>query len=57
MPLDQARFRHQFQMPTDARLTLAEDAGEVLDVEFARLQQHKDAQSRRLRRRLENCHD
>ena len=35
-------------MPADARLALAEDLGQILDVELAAGQQRQDAQARRL---------
>ncbi len=44
--LDQARFREQLQMPADPRLALPEDARQVLHIEFARREQHQDAQPR-----------
>ena len=53
--LDQAGLGQQLQMPADARLALAEDAGEVLDVELARRQQHQHAQPRRLRHGLQHA--
>ena len=35
-------------MPADARLALAEDLGQILDIQFAAGQQRQDAQTRRL---------
>ncbi len=41
--LDEAGIGHQLQMPADTRLALAEDLGEVLDVQLATGQQRQDA--------------
>ncbi len=46
--LDEAGLGHELQMPADARLALAEDLGQVLDVQLAAGQQRQDAQPRRL---------
>ena len=45
---DQAGLGHQLQVPADARLALAEDLGEVLDVELAPGEERQDAEPRRL---------
>ena len=45
---DQAGIGHELQMPADARLALAEDLGEVLDVQLAAGKQRQDAQARGL---------
>ena len=45
---DEASFGHQLQVAADARLALAEDLGQVLDVELGSGEQHEDAQARRL---------
>ena len=47
---DQPGFGHQFQVPADARLALAEDLGQVLDVQLARGEQRQDAKPRGLAR-------
>ena len=47
---DQAGFGHQLQMPADAWLALAENLGELFDVELALRQQCQDSQPRRLAR-------
>ena len=48
---DETGFGHQLQMPADARLALAEDLGQVLDVQLGLGQQRQDAQARGLARR------
>ena len=55
--LDQPGLGQQLQVAADARLALAQDAGEVLDVQLARRQQHEHAQARGLGHRLQrsNC--
>ena len=55
--LDEARFGQKLQVSAEARLALAEDLGEILDVELSRREQQKDAQARRLRRGLERGDD
>ena len=45
---DEPGLGHQLQMPADARLALAEDLGQVLDVQLAAGEQRQDAQARRL---------
>ena len=47
---DQPRFGHEFQVPADARLALAEDLGQVLDVQLARGKERQDAKARGLAR-------
>ena len=54
--LDQPRLGQQLEVPADARLALAEDARQVLDVELARRQQHQHAQPRGLGHRLQRSH-
>ena len=46
--LDEPGLGHQLQMPADARLALAEDLGEVLDVQLAGGEQRQNAQARGL---------
>ena len=46
--LDEPGLGHELEMPADARLALAEDLGQILDVELAAGQQRQDAQARRL---------
>ena len=46
--LDQPGLGHELEMPADARLALAEDLRQILDVELAAGQQRQDAQARRL---------
>ncbi len=55
--LDKAGFGQELEMPADARLALTEDDGQILDAELTGGQQQKDAQARRLRRRLERRYD
>ena len=55
--LDEACFCEKLQVTADARLALPQDLGQVLDVEFARCQQHQDAQARRLGRGFERGHE
>ena len=40
-------------MPADARLALAQDLGEILDVQLGRRQQRQNTQARRLARRAQ----
>ena len=47
--LDQARFRHQFQMPADPRLALPQDLRDLADGEFTLREQRKQPQPRRFR--------
>ena len=47
---DQPGLGHQLQMTADARLALAEDLGQVLDVQLAAGKQRQDAQARGLSR-------
>ena len=54
--LDQAGLGQKLQVAADARLALAQDLGQVLDVELAGGEQHEDAQARRLGRGLERRH-
>ena len=46
--LDEPGLGHQLQMPADARLALAKDLGQVLDVQLAVGKQRQDAQTGRL---------
>ena len=46
--LDEPGLGHELEMPADARLALAEDLRQILDVELAAGQQRQDAQARRL---------
>ena len=55
--LDQSGLGEKLQMPADARLALAQDLGQILDVELAGRQQQQDAQTRRLGRGLEGGHE
>ena len=52
---DQAGFRHQLQVPADARLALAQDLGQLADVEFAMRKDKEDANPSRLGRRPQSC--
>jgi hypothetical protein len=56
-PLDETRLGQELQVPAEARLALAEDLGEILDVELSRREQQQDAQARRLCRGLERGDD
>src|SRR5690606_13369528 len=47
--LDEPGLAEQLHVAADARLALAENAGEVLHVELARGEQQEDAQARRIR--------
>ncbi len=55
--LDQAGFRQELQMSADARLALAQDLGQILDVELTGRQQQEDPETRALGRRLEGEHE
>ena len=45
---DEARLRHQLQMPADAGLALPQDLGQILDVELGLGQQRENTQARGL---------
>jgi len=53
--VDQPRLGQQLQMAADARLALAENLGQILDVEVAALKQRQQAQPGRVAAGAQAC--